>query len=88
MLCSCEQPQDSQEPSEWITAKVAVVLPLSEEDNDKMRYKRICEMFEENVIKAQLNETVGVKLELEWFDENIVNINQLANELKGYRCLL
>lgn len=81
MLCSCEQPQDSQEPSEWITAKVAVVLPLSEEDNDKMRYKRICEMFEENVIKAQLNETVGVKLELEWFDENIVNINQLANEL-------
>ena len=81
MLCSCEQPKEVQEPSEWITAKVAVVLPLSGEDNDKMRYERISKMFEDNLIKAQFNETEGVKLELEWFDENMVNIKQLANEL-------
>ena len=71
----------SQEPSVWAKAKVAVVLPLSGENGDKKRFERIYNMFEDNVVKAQLNIDEGVKLELEWYDENAHDINQLANKL-------
>ena len=85
LLWSCNSNDLTQnspnEPSEWVTAKVAVVLPLSGNDSDKSRYDRIVNLFEDNVIKAQLNSTKGVRLELEWFDENTIDINKLANEL-------
>ena len=84
LLWSCGddmEPNPVQEPTEWITAKVAVVLPLSGENSDKERYERICSMFEDNLTKAQLNTTEGVKLEFEWYDENALDINQLAKEL-------
>ncbi len=85
LLCSCNRDDlaqnPSHEPSEWVTAKVAVVLPLSGNQSEKSRYDRIVKLFEDNVIKAQFNSTKGVRLELEWFDENTIEINQLANEL-------
>ena len=85
LFYSCEKssldPIAMHEPKEWITAKVAVVLPLSGEDNDKMRYERIFKMFEENIVKAQYNLPEGVKLELEWFDENTLDIRKFANDL-------
>ena len=84
-LWSCEdcdlKQNHSQEPSAWVKAKVAVVLPLSGDNGDKNRFERIYNMFEDNVVKAQLNIDEGVKLELEWFDENTHNINQLADKL-------
>ena len=85
LFCSCDKDRLAhdplQGPSEWTTAKVAVVLPLSGEHNDKSRYERISRMFEENVIKAQHNIPKGVKLELEWYDENTLNIRTFANDL-------
>lgn len=85
ILCSCDKgrvmTESRQEPSEWITAKVAVVLPLSGENNDKVRYERICKMFEDNVIKAQFDLPEGVRLELEWYDENTLNVRKFANDL-------
>lgn len=85
LFCSCDKSRLSQETlqgaSEWTTAKVAVILPLSGESNDKNRYERISRMFEENVIKAQHNMPDGVKLELEWYDENSLDIRAFANEL-------
>ena len=85
LLCSCDKGGLMEDtplgPSEWTTAKVAVVLPLSGEDNDKVRYERIYKMFEENVIKAQIGLPEGVKLELEWYNENTLDIRKFANEL-------
>lgn len=85
LICSCDKVDMKQSwlqgPSEWVTAKVAVVLPLSGEGSDKERYERISRMFEENVIKAQYNLSEGVKLELEWIDENTVDIRKFAEEL-------
>ena len=85
LFCSCDKnslvPESAQGPEEWITAKVAVVLPLTGETNDKARYERITKLFEENVTKAQYNQTVGVKLELEWYDENTVNLSKLAHDI-------
>ena len=85
LLCSCDK-NDGMEapsyvPSQWVTAKVAVVLPLSGEDGDRARYERVCRMFEDNVIKAQYNLEQGVKLEFEWYDENSENISRLSNKL-------
>ena len=60
LLCSCDKNIDmvlpSFGPSEWTTAKVAVVLPLSGRNADKARYERVWKMFEENVSKAQYAE--------------------------------
>lgn len=86
LLLSCtkdclEQSVALQEPTEWITAKVAVVLPLSGDDSDKMYYERISKMFEENITKAQFDFAEGVKLELEWYDENTLDIRNFANDL-------
>lgn len=85
LICSCDDSSYEQvtlpESTEWVTAKVAVVLPLSGEDNDKERYDRISRMFEENVIKAQLNCSEAVKIELEWYDENTLDVLKFANEL-------
>lgn len=85
LLCSCDKSNKIDAPfygpSEWVTAKVAVVLPLSGENSDKARYERVCSMFEDNVIKSQYNIEQGVKLEFEWYDENSLNINALAEQL-------
>ena len=85
LFWSCDKSSLKQDPlqgpSEWTTAKVAVVLPLSGEGNDNERYERISRMFEENVIKAQYNMPEGVRLELEWHDENSLDITTFANEL-------
>lgn len=85
LFYSCDEsnlePTIAQEPKEWTTAKVAVVLPLSGEGGDRVRYERIYKMFEENVVKAQLNLDKGVKLELEWHDENALDIRKFANDL-------
>ena len=85
LFYSCDksslEPTIAQEPKVWTTAKVAVVLPLSGEGNDKMRYERIFKMFDENTLKAQLNLAEGVKLELEWHDENALDIRTFANDL-------
>ena len=85
LFCSCSKNRlnqiDLQGPSEWTTAKVIVVLPLSGENNDKDRYERVFRMFEENVIKAQHNMPEGVRLELEWHDENSLDIRAFANDI-------
>ena len=85
LLWSCNKSSLKQDPlqvpSEWATAKIAVILPLSGENNDKERYERISRMFEENIIKAQHNMPEGVKLELEWHDENTLDISTFTNDL-------
>lgn len=85
LFCSCNKsrlkPIELKEPSEWVTAKVAVVLPLSGEGSEKDRYERISRMFDENVIKAQYDLSEGIKLELEWHDENSIDIKKFADEL-------
>lgn len=83
LICSCDKstlrPVSLHEPSEWITAKVVVVLPLS--DDDRHRYERISRMFMENTVKAQYDLSEGVRLELEWIDENSLDVNKFANDL-------
>ena len=85
LFCSCDKHDDkvlpSSGPSEWTTAKVAVVLPLSGKNSDKTRYERVWKMFEENVLKAQYAAQHGIKLEVEWYDENTENIRKLAYSL-------
>ena len=85
LFCSCDKHSDkvvsSFGPKEWTTAKVAVVLPLSGSNADNTRYERVWKMFEDNVSKAQYAEEHGIKLEVEWFDENTENINKLAYRL-------
>lgn len=85
LFCACGKSSielvEVQGPSEWTTAKVVVVLPLSGKDSDKARYDRISKMFEEVVTKAQIDLSEGVKLELEWIDENSLDIRKFANDL-------
>ena len=85
LLCACGKKDimqvPHQGPSQWTTAKVAVVLPLSGKNSEKTRYERVWKMFEDNVLKAQYAEEHGIKLKVEWFDENTENISKLAYRL-------
>ena len=76
--CTPNNAPTEQTPQEWVSAKVAVVLPLSGANSDKLRYERITQFFEQQMKKAQYGMSEGVRLELEWWDENVVDIDELA----------
>lgn len=59
--------------------RVAVVLPL--EDNMAEHWKRSLEWAMQNIETAQRGIEGGVRIELEWYDENNADIERLFNEL-------
>lgn len=62
--------------------KVAVVLPLNE--SSSFHWHNAADWFEENLEKAfkRLVTDSSVKLDLEWFDENSSNMEELSETLK------
>lgn len=66
----------------WEIVKVAVVAPQSGDDSDNMRFKRISRYFEENATRAQYLWEDGLRLELEWYDEEHTDLTALAEEFR------
>lgn len=71
----------------WKKVKVAVVAPLSGDNSDDIRYRRISKYFEENLIHAQYQWEDGILLELEWYDEETEDIKALARKFKDRKDL-
>lgn len=69
--------------------KLAVVLPL--DNSYRPRFQRVSEWAMSNITKATKDfsykiapeDMSGVKLSLEWFDENVIDAEKLAKELAG-----
>lgn len=83
-VCSCsdnEESPGSGSQTEWTTQKVVVVLPLGENEDYEKRVVRTAEWFTENFEQAQSLLETGVRLELEWYDETTVDLENLAETL-------
>lgn len=81
--CNDDTPSRTDTPSEtdWPVRKVAVVLPMTGSTLDRTHYERTAEWFLSNFQEAQSGCTKGVKIELEWHDEDSEELVALADEL-------
>lgn len=77
--CSDEDTPQTASSTEWNTYKVAVVMPLSTTDGS--HWKQTAQWLQENLEEAQTGMETGVKLELEWYDENTADLSRLGTEL-------
>ena len=70
-------PQDNA-----VTRKVAIVAPIGDAAT-KTRMERTANWFASNLKDAQTNDTVQIRLELEWYDELDPGIESLSRNLAG-----
>ncbi len=64
---------------QWITKKVAVVLPM--QDGKDKHWKRILNQCAEDLKKAYQGQKTGFVLEYEWYDEATEDIDALSEKL-------
>jgi len=79
--CSEDSPTGDVVTTEWVTKKVAIIAPLSNTDDYTTRVKQTVEWFSENLYKSQTRDSLGIKLEYEWFDESVLDMDSLAQAL-------
>lgn len=65
----------------WVTYKVAIICPLTENKKEAESLKNTAQWFTDNFYQAQAQDSVGVKLEFEWHDEMTEDMNELGKEL-------
>jgi uncharacterized protein YcfL len=92
LLMACNDHNDvaSDEHIDWQVRKVAVVLPMQHEQQKhweqtiEMAINGVNEIQKQNILNTP-NEKKGqrVKMEFEWYDEEGVNMEELAEELAG-----
>ncbi|MCR5312582.1 MAG: ABC transporter substrate-binding protein, partial [Bacteroidaceae bacterium] len=67
--------------TEWETYKIAVIAPLSESDSYTTRIERTVDWFVSNFHHAQTSCVKGVSLDVEWYDECVLNMDSLGASL-------
>lgn len=80
---SCSKDDDRvvyQQQRRWVEKTVAVVAPLSHAQT-KTRLERTAQWMLDNFHEAQLNDTLCVRLKLEWHDEQTENLTTLSETL-------
>lgn len=65
----------------WTRRRIVVIAPLSESEDYAARLHRTAEWFCQNYHKAQTSLANGVNLDVEWYDENCVSLDSLADAI-------
>ena len=78
VACHEDQAEEESSPGRE-EVRVAVVLPL--EDEMAGHWKHCLEWAMQNIETAQRGIVGGIRIELEWYDENELDIERLFNEL-------
>ena len=81
----CKQEDDTVEivpARHWVEKKVAVVAPLGDAAM-KTRLERTADWFLENFRKAQMHDTLAIRLQIEWHDELSEDLTKLSETLAG-----
>lgn len=79
-LSACQKEEMTQDAdTNHKEVKVAVVLPLS--NGMQKRWERTIGWALENMKAAQRDQERGVKLTIEWYDEDVVDIKKIITEL-------
>lgn len=78
--CSSDKTQsDNTEDTQWITKKVAVVLPM--QDGADKHWIRTLAQCSKDLREAFEGQEVGINLEYEWYDEDSANLDSLSEQL-------
>lgn len=77
--CKDDNTTEGGEMSQYITKKVAVVLPM--QDGQDVHWKRTLNQCTEDLKKAYAGQAVGFNLEYEWHDESTENMADLSEKL-------
>lgn len=77
--CSDDDDGSSRLQTEWTTYKLAVILPYGEGMQE--RWQRLSDWAASTIVSAQTGMEHGVKLELEWYDEEKVDIADCVSAL-------
>lgn len=83
ILCSaCHHDKETDiGPSDSCTAyTIAVVMPMDE--SNAAIWERTASMFFSNLDDAQQNMTRRISLDIEWYDENVLDLDSLAKALR------
>ena len=83
LFASCKQEDDTivyQHQRHWVEKTVAVVAPLSHAPT-KTRLERTAQWFLDNFNQAQLDDTLCVKINLKWYDEQTEDLTALSKQL-------
>jgi glycosylphosphatidylinositol transamidase (GPIT) subunit GPI8/ABC-type branched-subunit amino acid transport system substrate-binding protein len=79
MLASCTEPVEPPPPTETREVKVAVILPLG--GGMRQRWERTLEWVRENMETAQRDLPSATHIDIEWYDEDAVDITATAAAL-------
>ena len=85
LFSGCRQEDDTIEivpARHWVEKKVAVVAPLGDAAM-KTRLERTADWFLDNFRKAQLADTLAIRLQIEWYDEQSEDLTKLSETLAG-----
>lgn len=74
-ITSCRCPDNKQ----WEEKRVAVILPM--EKGLEEHWHRTLNLFSSNFERAFKNQTAGIKLQFDFYDESTADIEKLAEEL-------
>lgn len=78
--CSDDNTQSSNtNDTEWITKKVAVVLPM--QNGDDKHWIRTLNQCSKDLREAFEGQEIGINLEYEWYDEDSANLDSLSEQL-------
>lgn len=77
--CSNDDDENLHEQTQWKEYKVAVLLPYA--DGMQERWQRLAQWACTTLEEAQSGKEQGVRLSLEWYDENKVDVSQCVKEL-------
>ncbi|MCR4602531.1 MAG: ABC transporter substrate-binding protein [Prevotella sp.] len=84
LLAACGKDDDegkNRSVTEWETRKVAIIAPYHQSQDIQNRLERTAKWFQDNFEVAQKNLKQGIKLELEWHDEEAEDMKALGHEL-------
>lgn len=85
LLSACQreaETPDNAVRTRWTEKSVVMVTPLSGQSNMAVRMRRTAEWFITNFTKSQTTLAKGIKIKTEWYDENTVDADSLAEALK------
>lgn len=65
----------------WVTCKIAIVLPMN--NGLDAHWERTMALYALNAKRAFKNQSEGIELQFEWYDENVADLGETAKKLSG-----
>lgn len=79
LLAGCQESDEISDSRQWTEQTVAVVLPMNK--GLDQHWKRTLGLLQKHLEQAFRNQTAGIRLNFEYYDENTEQLSNLANQL-------